>query len=224
MKKMILAGGSGFLGGALARHFRAQGWDVVVLTRTPRARSDGVQEVAWDGRTPGAWAGHLEAASVVINLTGRSVDCRYHAANRREIIESRVDSTRAVGEAITACRQPPSLWLNASSATLYRHTFDTPMDEQGEQGATPGVHDAFSIEVIRQWERALELARTPATRKVAMRTTMILGHARNSVFPVLRRLAYWGLGGSMGSGRQYVSWMHEKDFAGPWIGSSPTTR
>ena len=229
-KRMILAGGSGFLGGSLAKHFRALGWEVVVLTRSPKLRTDGVCEVAWDARTVGDWAREVDGADVVINLTGRSVDCRYTAKNRRDIIASRVDSTRVVGEAITRCANPPRTWLNASSATLYLHTFDTPMDENGAQGATPAAKDEFSIEVIRAWEAALNaeygqslLPPSPGsgatstsaatkTRKVALRTTMVLGHARNSVFPVLRRLTRLGLGGRMGSGRQYVSWMHELDF------------
>ena len=234
MKRMILAGGSGFLGGALAKHFRALGWEVVVLTRSPKSRTDGVREVAWDARTGGDWTREVDGADVVVNLTGKSVDCRYTPKNRREIIGSRVDSTRAVGEAIARCANPPRTWLNASSATLYRHTFDTPMDENGAQGATPAAHDEFSIEVIRAWEAAfnaeygvrsaesnpsLLTSVAARTRKVALRTTMVLGHARNSVFPVLRRLTNLGLGGRQGSGKQFVSWIHVEDFcrAIEWI-------
>lgn len=212
MKRIILAGGSGFLGGALAQHFRALDGEVVVLTRSPKSRADGVREVAWDARTPGDWTREVDGAEVVINLTGRSVNCRYNAQNRRAIIASRVDSTRVVGEAIARANQPPRVWLNSSSAAIYRHTFDTPMDENGPTGATPAAKDEFTIEVIRQWERALDEAPTPRTRKVALRTTMALGNYRNSVFPVLRRLARFGLGGRMGSGRQFVSWIHERDF------------
>ena len=230
MKKIILAGGSGFLGGALAKHFRALCWEVVVLTRSPKSRVDGVREVAWDARTLGDWTRELDGAELVVNLTGRSVDCRYTAKNRHDIIASRVESTRAVGEAVARCANPPRAWFNASSATLYLHTFDTPMDENGPQGATPAAKDEFSIEVIRAWEAAFNaeygqslLPPSPCsgatsasaatkTRKVGLRTTMVLGHARNSVFPVLRRLTRLGLGGRMGSGRQYVSWMHEQDF------------
>ncbi len=212
MKRMILAGGSGFLGGALAKHFRALNWEIIVLTRHPRERDDGVKEVAWNARTLGDWQRFVDGADVVINLTGKSVDCRYNAKNRHDIIASRVDSTRVIGEAIARSTNPPRVWLNASSATLYLHTFDTRMDENGPQGATPEAKDEFSIEVIRQWERAFDAAQTPRTRKVALRTTMVLGHARNSVFPVLRRLTRFGLGGRMGSGRQFVSWIHQEDF------------
>ncbi len=210
--RIILAGGSGFLGGALASHFGGRGWEVIVLTRSPRERNDGVKEVFWDAKSLGDWAKFVEGAEVVINLVGKSVDCRYNEKNRREIIASRVDSTRVLGEVIAKCKNPPRVWLNSSSATLYKHTFDKPMDESGETGATPEAKDEFSIEVIRQWERALDGAQTPRTRKVALRTVMVLGHVRNSVFPVLRRLVKLGLGGRMGSGRQYVSWIHQEDF------------
>lgn len=211
MKRIILAGGSGFLGSALAKRFCERDYEVVVLTRAPRGRTDRVKELPWDGKTLGEWAKLVDDADAVINLTGRSVDCRYTAANRRVIIASRVDSTRVLGEAIARCAKPPRVWLNASSATLYKHTFTTPMDEAGETGATPEAKDEFSVEVIRQWERALDEARTPATRKIALRITMVFG-AAGGVFPVLRRLARFGLGGRMGSGRQFVSWIHIADF------------
>jgi hypothetical protein len=124
-----------------------------------------------------------------------------------------------VGEAIARAAKPPRVWLNSSSAAIYLHTFDMPVDEDGPTGATPEAKDEFTIEVIRQWERAFDKAPTAAMRKVALRTTMVLGDYPNSVFPVLRRLARFGLGGRMGSGRQYVSWMHESDFcrAVEWI-------
>jgi hypothetical protein len=170
-----------------------------------------VKEISWDAKSLGDWAKWLEGAEVVINLTGKSVDCRYNESNRKAIIASRVDSTHVLGEAIDLCRQPPRVWLNCSSATIYKHTFGAPMDESGETGATTEAKDEFSIEVIRQWERALDEARTPATRKIAMRITMVFGQD-GGVFPVLRRLARFGLGGRMGSGKQYVSWIHVDDF------------
>src|ERR1700733_4737447 len=203
MKRIILAGGSGFLGQALAKQLLKNGCEVIVLTRSPRERSDGAQEIAWDAKSPGDWVKFLDGAEAVINLAGKSVDCRYTEANRKAIIASRVDSTRVLGEAIAKCKQPPRVWLNSSSATLYKHTFDTPMDESGETGATPAAKDEFSIEVIRQWERALDEARTPATRKVTLRITLVFGKD-GGVLPVLQRLARFGLGGNMGSGRQYV--------------------
>ncbi|MCE9519946.1 MAG: TIGR01777 family oxidoreductase [Verrucomicrobia bacterium] len=210
--RIILAGGSGFLGQALAKHYLSLGWEPVILTRSPR-RHGIVCEVAWDAGSPGDWMQELEGAGAVVNLTGRTVNCRYTAANRKQMMDSRVNSTRILGKAIAQCSQPPPVWLNSSSATLYRHTFGPAWDETGTDfSATPEVNDAFSVEVIRAWERELEDSMTPLTRKIALRTTIVLGHGDNSVFPVLCRLARLGLGGRMGSGKQFVSWLHQSDF------------
>jgi len=212
-KWIVLAGGSGFLGQSLARTLLQRGYDVVVLTRSPAKRDTRINELYWDGKSLGDWAAHIEGAQAVVNLSGRTVNCRYHARNRREILDSRLDSTKALGEAIAKCRQPPPVWLNSSTATIYRHSIDRPMDEAtGETGATPEAKDAFSVEVARAWEKSLDDACAPATRKIALRTAMVLGSARNSVLPVLRRLVRLGLGGTMASGRQFVSWIHEADF------------
>ncbi|MFO1499368.1 MAG: DUF1731 domain-containing protein [Verrucomicrobiota bacterium] len=154
----------------------------------------------------------VDGAAAVINLTGKSVNCRYNARNRKEILGSRVDSTRVVGEAIGRCLQPPPVWLNAGTATVYRHTFAEPWDESGETEAVAEAKDRFSVEVAWAWERALNEAATPRTRKISMRMAMVLGLAKNSVYPVLRRLTRLGLGGRMGNGRQFVSWMHEADY------------
>src|SRR5262249_23612204 len=150
--RLILAGGSGFLGHALALHFAAREYEVVVLSRAARSNGEGVREVAWDGRTLAAWSGELEGADTVVNLAGRSVDCRYTAKNRHEIIPSRVETRRVLGEAIARCERPPRVWLNASTATIYKHTFGEPWDESGETGATPEAKDLFSIEVASAWE------------------------------------------------------------------------
>ncbi|MCX8092459.1 MAG: TIGR01777 family oxidoreductase, partial [Verrucomicrobiae bacterium] len=156
------------------------------------------------------WARELDGAAAVINLAGRSINCRYTPENQREILGSRVDATRAVGEAIARAAQPPPVWLNASAAALYKHS-DAPMDESGESAATPEIGDAFSIEVVRAWEAAQQQAPTPATRKVALRITLVFG-AEGGAYPVFRRLARLGLGGRAGSGRQWVSWIHIADF------------
>lgn len=212
-KRIILAGGSGFLGQALARHFKERGWEVIVLTRSTDATLAGDGKVGWDGESLGEWARELEGAEAVVNLSGRSVDCRYTARNRREIMESRIRPTRVLGEAIARCQQPPRVWLNASTATLYSHTFGPAWDEAGEMEAAPEARDKFSVEVGKAWEKALfDSPASPATRKVALRLSMVLGHGRNSVFPVLCRLTRFGLGGRMGSGRQFVSWVHVLDF------------
>lgn len=210
-RRIILAGGSGFLGQILRGHFLQQGCDVIVLTRAPREAKGNGCECLWDGCSLGEWTRELDGAEVLINLAGRSVDCRYHARNRRLIMDSRVDSTRVLGEAIAKCANPPKIWLNFSTATIYKHTFGPAWDEKGEIGATPKAQDAFSIEVATAWEREFNAAPTPHTRKVALRSAMVFGHGANSVFPVLCRLARFGLGGRMASGRQFVSWIHEVD-------------
>jgi uncharacterized protein (TIGR01777 family) len=211
-RRIVLAGGSGFLGRALAGHFQSAGWDVVILTRTPNPNGGDVREAQWDGCTLGAWSAELDGARAVVNLTGRSVNCRYNAANRREILESRVNATRVVGEAIARCAAPPGVWLNASTATVYKHTFGAAWDESGLIEAAAEAKDAFSVEVAEAWEAALSNADTPRARKVAMRMGMVVGLDKNSVFPVLRRLVRLGLGGRMGDGRQYVTWMHVADY------------
>lgn len=219
--RIVIAGGSGFLGRILAEWFSKKGREVVVLTRNSKSNDERerVGEAVWDARKVGEWVRELDGAAAVINLTGRTVNCRYNAKNRREIMESRVNSTRAIGEAISRCAHAPSVWLNASTATIYKHTLGPAHREDGEICATAEAQDAFSFEVARAWEKALEDAVTPGTRKVALRAAMILGIGENSVFPTLRRLARLGLGGRMGSGTQYVSWIHERDFcrAVEWI-------
>jgi len=211
--RIIVAGGSGFIGRLLTDRLVSENRDVVVLTRTPQEDARSIRQVRWDGRTLGDWARELEDARALINLAGRSVNCRYNERNRREILESRVDSTRVLGEAIARCSKPPSVWLNASTATIYKHTFDRQMDEAtGEIGATPEAKDAFSIEVARAWEEAFFRASTPATRKVALRTAMVFASSKGGVYRVLRGLTRWGLGGAISGGRQYVSWIHEADF------------
>ena len=211
-KRIVIAGGAGFLGQALARHFREGGWDVAILTRTPGQGGLSGRQVGWDGCNLGSWQAELEGAAALINLTGKTVNCRYTARNRKEIMESRVNSTRILGEAIGACVQPPQVWLNASTATVYRHTYGAPWDESGETEATAEAKDRFSVEVAWAWERELKQAKTPRTRKIALRMAMVLGLGSNSVFPVLRRLTRWGLGGRMGNGKQFVSWIHQADF------------
>ncbi len=224
-RRIVLAGGSGVLGGLLNCALAAKGYDVVVLTRFPQG-GGAARRVGWDARTLGPWRQELEGAAAVINLTGRSVNCRYNAANRRLILESRVLSTRVLGEAIAACAKPPPTWLNASTATIYKHSFDRLMDETGEIAADKDAKDEFSVEVAQAWEQALAAAPTPSTRKMPLRMSMVFGTEPGSVFPVLRRLVRFGLGGSMGGGRQFVSWIHQEDFcrAVEWILDHPDLR
>ena len=170
----------------------------------------------WDGRTLGGWIEALDGADVLINLAGRSVDCRYNAKNRNAILQSRVESTFILGEAIEKLRRPPAVWLNASTATIYRHSFDRAMDEASGEigGLEPDAHPSwqFSVEVARQWEQSLFSSHTPKTRKIAMRTAMVMSSRQGGIFEIVLRLVRLGLGGAWGSGRQYISWIHEQDF------------
>ena len=212
--KIVLPGGSGYLGRQLEEYLQRNGYEVVVLSRNGDGGDGAARVVRWDGRTAGPWAGELEGAAAVVNLAGKSVNCRYHAANRQAIYASRLESTRAVGEAVGRCEQPPPVWINASSATIYRHAEDRPMDE-----ATGEIGDGFSVDVCHQWERMLWDAPAPGTRKVALRGALVLGPGSGGVMDVFLRLARLGLGGTMGNGRQYVSWVHAEDFcrAVEWI-------
>jgi uncharacterized protein (TIGR01777 family) len=212
--KIVLAGGSGLLGTILSTAFASDGHDVVALSRRPDRPHP--RTVFWDARSVGVWWRELDGADAVVNLAGRSVNCRYDAANRREILESRVRSTRAVGDAIARCARPPRVWLQASTATIYAHRFDADNDERtgiigGDEPGAPRRW-SFSIDVARAWEAALAEARVPATRKVALRTAMVMSPDRGGVFDTLRRLVRLGLGGRAGDGRQFVSWIHDRDF------------
>ncbi|HEX3999445.1 MAG TPA: TIGR01777 family oxidoreductase [Pirellulales bacterium] len=212
-QKVVIAGGSGFLGRPLARWFAERDWAVTVLSRRPGNIAPRVRSIGWDGESLGDWTQALEGAAAVIDLAGRSVNCRYTRANRREIMQSRVRSTRVIGEAIAACSSPPAVWLNSSTATIYRHSIDRPMDDvTGEIGATAEANDAFSIEVATTWERTVDEACTPRTRKAKLRIAMVLAFGRGGVFDVLHRLVRCGLGGTMGPGNQFVSWIHGDDF------------
>ena len=210
--KIVIPGGSGQVGAILRRALSGAGHEVVVLSRNPER-----EEVFWDGQTLGSWARELEGAGAVINLAGRSVNCRYNTGNRRAIMESRVASTAVIGRAIAACVEPPPVWLQASTATIYAHRYDAANDEHRGilGGDEPGVADTwrFSIDVARAWEEQLAAAVTPRTRKVAMRSAMVMSPDRGGVFDVLLGLVRRGLGGKSGDGRQYVSWVHHEDFA-----------
>lgn len=222
-KKIIIAGGTGQLGQILARVFDARGHDITVLTRSAPTTGQPWSMAQWDGVTQGRWVTLIDGADVVINLAGKSVDCRYTEANRRAIIDSRIASTRAIGEAIAAAAAPPPLWLQASTATIYGHRYDAPNDEatgwigRDAEGADPSWQ--FSVEVAKVWEATLAEAQTPHTRKVALRTSMVMSPDDGGIFDVMRHLVSFGLGGKAGDGRQYVSWIHDVDFvrAIDWI-------
>jgi uncharacterized protein (TIGR01777 family) len=213
--KIVIPGGTGQVGTILARAFHKGGHEVVVLSR--RQISAPWRVAAWDAVTLGDWAMEFEGADAVINLAGRSVNCRYNDVNRRAIKESRVNSARVVGEAIIACTsRPPRVWLQMSTATIYAHRYDTANDETTGiiGGAEPDAPDTwqFSLDVATAWERAVDEAIVPHTRKVKMRTAMVMSPDRGGVFDTLLRLVRYNLGGRAGDGRQYVSWIHDMDF------------
>lgn len=212
--KLVIPGGTGQVGTVLARAFHRDGHEVVVLSRRPSPAP--WRTIAWDGRTVGQWATELDGADAVINLAGRSVNCRYGRANRRAILDSRIDSTRAVGTAIDRADRPPRVWLQASTATVYAHRYDAPNDEAtgiigGTEPDTPATW-RFSIEVARSWEHALAEMPAPRTRKVALRSAMVMSPDRGGIFDTLLALVRHGLGGTAASGRQYISWIHDADF------------
>lgn len=212
--KIVLAGGSGQIGTLLARSFFRQGHTVSVLTRG--APQVPWRTIAWDGETLGPWAGEIDGSDVLINLAGRSVNCRYTSRNRRSILESRVRSTQLLHRAVALAQAPPPVWFNASTATIYRHALDRPMDEvTGELGGNePGAPDTwnFSIDVARAWEQAFFSIPTPRTRKVALRSAMTFSPDPGGVFDVFLGLVRHGLGGTNLPGTQFVSWIHEIDF------------
>jgi hypothetical protein len=208
--KIILPGGSGQIGRVLARALSAEGHECVVLSRGAGA-VPGARVVEWDGRTLGPWAAEIDGADAVINLAGRTVDCRYNERNLRQMMDSRVESTRAVGEAIARAARPPRVWLQAATATIYAHRHDAPNDEatglvaEGE----PRLWQR-SVQIGQAWEAAQAAAATPRTRRVALRMAMTMGPARGGVFSVLARHCRLGFG-RFGDGRQYISWIHEQD-------------
>jgi uncharacterized protein (TIGR01777 family) len=210
--KVVIPGGTGQVGTILDRALTSDGHDVVVLTRSP----SGERQVRWDGSTLGAWTQYVDGSDVVINLAGRSVSCRYTPENLDAMMRSRVDSARVVGEAIAAAARPPKVWLQMSTATIYAHRFDAANDERsgvigGDETGVPGYW-AYSIDIARNWEAEQEQATTPQTRKVALRSAMVMSPDRGGVFDVLSWLARLGLGGPVAGGRQYVSWIHDRDF------------
>ena len=212
--KIAIPGGSGQVGTLLARSFHQDGHRVTVFSRSPKAAPWRV--VQWNPASGATdWPNELDGADVVINLAGRSVNCRYTPQNRREILQSRVESVRAVGRAIANAKHPPQVWLQASTATIYAHTYDAPNDELSGVigGAEPDAPDAwrFSIDVATAWEKVFDEVPTPGTQKVKLRSAMTMSPDRGGIFDTLLALVRRGLGGRSGDGRQYVSWIHEAD-------------
>lgn len=206
--KIILAGGSGYLGMVLSKHFSPQANEVIIFTRNPKPADGNIKQVYWNGSTIGEWAQQLEDSDVLINLTGKSVNCRYTEENKAEIFSSRLKATWILGEALKQTKNKPKVWLNAASATIYRHAEDRPQDEY-----TGEIGDGFSIEVCKQWEKAFNDVEIPGIRKVILRISVVLG-SNGGVASYYLNLAKYGLGGIQGDGKQYFSWVHEDDVTG----------
>lgn len=209
MKKIVITGASGFLGQQLLHYLSTQLPDVELVAISRKAPDNcpsNCQFVPWNGTTAGTWTNTFEGAFAVINLAGKSVNCRYNEENKRAIMESRTITTHLVGDAIAACNEKPQVWLNAASATIYEHTEDTPNTEYSTR-----IGHGFSVEVCKAWEDAFWSYKDLGIRQIAMRTTIILGKNGGVTVP-LKRLTKLGMGGKMGSGKQWFSWMHEDDF------------
>jgi uncharacterized protein len=216
-KKIVIAGGTGFIGEEMIKYFGTNNHIIILTRRVEHALNNrnnfnaltgedlsNVEYQKWDGKTTGEWASALDGADVVINLSGKSVNCRYTAKNKKEIFDSRTDSVNTIGEAIRKCKRPPALWINASSATIYRNATDHAQDEY-----TGEMHNDFSVQVCKKWEKDFYAQRTPLTRKVALRMAITLG-AGGVLIPYFNLLKF-GLGGRQGSGKQMYSWVHVKD-------------
>ncbi|MCR8559444.1 TIGR01777 family oxidoreductase [Mucilaginibacter sp. BJC16-A38] len=206
-KKIVLAGGNGYLGKVLADYYKDKAEEVVIISRREQETEHNIRTVTWDGKTRGKWTAELVNADMLVNLCGKNVNCRYTEKNKAEIYASRLQPTELLGEVIHDLFEPPKLWINITSATIYRHAEDRPQDEE-----TGEIGTGFSVDVCRRWEAAFNKFETPKTRKVALRMGIVLGRS-DSVFPRLLNLVKLGMGGMQGDGEQYVSWVHEHDVA-----------
>ncbi|MBL7931633.1 MAG: TIGR01777 family oxidoreductase [Bacteroidia bacterium] len=220
LNKIVLAGGSGYIGTVLCEHFKDMTDEIVILSRGAEHKKGNVRSVYWDGRTLGEWWKELEGADVLINLAGKNINCRHTEKNKKEILDSRVDSVKVLAEAFQQCKHKPKLWIQSASAGIYEQVRDRPMTE------SDGVFGVdFSAEVSKVWENAFweHSSHYTNTRKVILRTSLVLG-AADGAFPRLKNLVRYGLGGKQGNGEQWVSWVHEKDMAGiiAWVISHPS--
>lgn len=207
MKKLIIAAGTGFLGQVLMNHFKDSYDEIVILTRGKSESKDNIKYVNWNAKSFSGWEKELENAAVLINLAGKSVDCRYNEKNKQEIYTSRIESTKILNEAVLQCKNPPKHWLNSSTSTIYRFSLDKQMEEvNGEIG------NDFSMNIAKSWEKAFFETKTPKTLKTALRTSIVLGKNGGAFIP-LKTLAKLGLGGKQGNDKQFISWIHEEDFA-----------
>jgi hypothetical protein len=209
MKKIILFAANGFIGESIIEYLghQTENYQLIAISRkTMKNLPDNVTHMIWDGKNPGTWATQLEGADLVINLAGKSVNCRYTKKNKAEIYASRLDSTRIIGEAIQDCKQKPRCWINSASATIYEHSLEKANTE--EKGI---IGKGFSVNVCRAWEKQFFAFKDLPVRQILLRSTIVLGK-NGGVYPVLKRLTHFGLGGKMGTGNQLISWIHIHDF------------
>lgn len=206
MDTLIIAGGSGFLGQVIANHFKPKTNRIIILTRSQSHIKNGFEYVNWDAKTMTGWEKHFENADVLINLTGKSVDCRYNETNKNLIYTSRIDSTQILGKAIAQCLSPPKVWFNSSTATIYAHSMNKQNDE-----FTGDIGEGFSVNIAKSWEKAFFSFKLKNTRQIALRTSIVLGKDGGALQPIVK-MTKLGLGGKQGNGKQKVSWIHEVDF------------
>ncbi|WP_046175295.1 TIGR01777 family oxidoreductase [Domibacillus indicus] len=196
MKKVVLAGGTGFIGHYFKSKFEKIGYEVHIISRQS-------PYISWDDQNGIKEA--LEGAELLVNLAGKSVNCRYNEKNKQEIMNSRVQTTTLLGESVLACKNPPKAWMNSSTATIYRHSEDRPMTEE-----TGEIGSGFSVDVATAWEKTFFSFDLPETRQIALRIAIVLGKEGGVMTPY-RNLARFGMGGVQGSGRQMFSWVHIED-------------
>ena len=204
--RIVLAGGSGFIGQSLSPFFVSKNYEVIVLTRTGSDHRGAIRNVHWDGKTLDDWLEFVNGAFAVVNLTGRSINCRHTPENRREIIDSRVDSVRVLGQAIARCAQPPKVFVQVAGVGIYGDKGERICDET----TAPG--DDFVAGICQKWEAAFDSIGSPNTRKVLLRLGVVLG-PNGGFLRLLGSLTRWFLGGHVGSGRQYISWIHITDLS-----------
>ena len=208
--KMIIPGGSGFLGLYLAQYFSEKGWEVVILSRSVKPSNATIRFVQWDGKTLGPWAQEIDGATAIVNMAGRTVNCRYNEVNKKQILDSRIDSTNILGQAIVAASKPPKIWINSSSATIYQ---DTRGDIPANDEYNGQIGDDFSMNICKAWEKEFNTVPTTHTRKIALRTAIVIAQETGGALEYLINLTKLWLGGTQGGGQQFVSWVHLYDFA-----------
>lgn len=206
-RKIIIAGANGFIGNYLVEYFVQKQYEVVGLIRSHIENTPNVRYVHWDGKNMGYWQRELDGAFALINLAGKSVDCRYNEKNRNLIYNSRLDSTYILGKAIETCEVKPQYWLNAASATIYRHSEDMPMTESSGE-----IGHGFSVDVCKKWEEMFFSFQHLDTKLVGLRIAITLGENGGVMIP-FKRLVRFGLGGAMGDGGQMFSWIAIHDLA-----------